>query len=137
MITTPQVNHSLLELILPSCWVFNGLSVIECNTNFAKLRRIWLRSQECSLCSHPSIYPHQLGTNHVCMILSHRRDNIMAVWYFVSHSHDTSFEASFRYRKKYLSDVFSLDPCNALCIHSKIPFQITFRAKKNYSFFKV
>ena len=54
----------------------------------------------------------QLGANHVCVILSHRRD--------------TSFEASFRHRKKYLADVLSLDPCNALCIHSKIPFQIIF-----------
>ena len=65
----------------------------------------------------------QLGANQVCVILSHR--------------HDTSFEASFRHRKKYLADVLSLDPCNEEYIHSKIPFQIIFRAKQiSYLFFK-
>ena len=59
---------------------------------------------------------YQLGLNHVCVILSHRGD--------------TSFEGSFRPRKKYRADVLSLDPCNTLCICSKFPFQIIFRAKK-------
>ena len=34
--------------------------------------------------------------------------------------------------KKYLADELSLDPCG---IHSKIPFQIIFRAKQIYEFF--
>ena len=34
------------------------------------------------------------------MILSHRRDTITSVWYYVSRLRDTSFETSFRHRKK-------------------------------------
>ena len=64
----------------------------------------------------------QLGPNLVCMILLCR--------------HDTSFEASFRHRKKYLADVISLDPCNTVCILSKFPFQNIFGAKKFLSVFK-
>ena len=62
---------------------------------------------------------------------SRLRATITQTWYYVSHRHDTSFEASFRHRKQYLADMLSLDPCNTLCIHSKIPFQIIFRAKKS------
>ena len=71
----------------------------------------------------------QLGPNHVCVILSHRRDSITSAWYYVSRRRDTSFEARFRHRNKYLADVLSLDPCKTVCIHSKIPFQIIFGAK--------
>ena len=39
---------------------------------------------------------------------------------------DTSFEGSFRPRKKYRADVLSLNPCNTLCICSKFPFEIIF-----------
>ena len=31
----------------------------------------------------------QLGTNHICVILSHRHDTITSVWYYVSHRPDT------------------------------------------------
>ena len=55
----------------------------------------------------------QLGLNHVCVILSRRCDTITSVWYYVSHLRDTSFETSFRHRKKYLADVLSFGPCNS------------------------
>ena len=44
----------------------------------------------------------QLGPNYVCVILSHRCD--------------TSFETSFRHRKKYLADLLSFGHCNSNCI---------------------
>ena len=34
-------------------------------------------------------YQYQLGPNHVCVILSRRRDTITSVWYYVSHRRDT------------------------------------------------
>ena len=54
--------------------------------------------------------PEQLGPNHVCVILSHRRDTITSVWYFVimesykiSRLRDTITETwyfmSFKYSK--------------------------------------
>ena len=52
-----------------------------------------------------------------------------------SRLRDTSFEASFRQRYKYLADVLSLDPYNNLGICSKLPFQIIFGAKKFSYFF--
>ena len=55
----------------------------------------------------------------------------------LSHRRDTSLEVSFRQRKKYLADVLSLDPCNTVCIHSKIQFQIIFRGEKIHSFWNV
>jgi len=63
----------------------------------------------------------QLGPNHVCVILSHRRD--------------TSFEASFRHRNKYLADVLSLNLCKSMHIRSKFHFENFFGAKKFSSFF--
>ena len=43
---------------------------------------------------------------------------------------DTSFETSFRHRKKYLAEVLSFGPCNSECIRSKNAFQIIFGGKK-------
>ena len=40
--------------------------------------------QYCTLVSR-----RQLGPNHVCMIVSRRRDTITSVWYYVSHRCDT------------------------------------------------
>ena len=57
----------------------------------------------------------QLGPNHVCVILSRRRDTIRSVWYYVSHRRDTWFQASFWHWKKSLWDVLSLKLC--LFIH--------------------
>ena len=45
---------------------------------------------------------NQLGPNHVCVILSRRRDTITSVWYYVSHRRD-------------VRDVLSLELC--LFIH--------------------
>ena len=73
---------------------------------------------------------NQLGLNHVCVILSHRRDTIMSAWYYVSHLQDTLFHSCFWHRKKYLAEELSLDLCNTVCIHSKFSFQIIFVAKK-------
>ena len=77
----------------------------------------------------------QTWYHHVCVIVSHIRDTIKSVWYYVSRLRDTSFETSFRHRKKYLAEVLSFGPCNSECIHSKNTFQIIFGAKKFSSFF--
>ena len=55
----------------------------------------------------------QLGANHVSVILSHRRDSITSVWYYVSQRRDTSFLACVKHRKKYLWVLLSSDSCNS------------------------
>ena len=51
----------------------------------------------------------------LCVIVSHRRNTITSVWYYVSHRRDTSFLASFWHSKKYLWKVLSFELCK--CIH--------------------
>ena len=67
---------------------------------------------------------------YILNLLSHRRDTITFVWYYVSRLCDTLFETSFKHRKKYLAEVLSFGPCNSECIRSKNPFKIIFGAKK-------
>ena len=53
--------------------------------------------------------------------------------YSVSNRRDTTFEASFRHRIKYLADALSLEPHNSMCI----PFEISFKfllEQKNWIF---
>ena len=50
---------------------------------------------------------HITGPNHVCVILSRRRDTITSVWYYVSRRRDTLFQASFWHWNKCLRDVLS------------------------------
>ena len=55
-------------------WAFNKFSkdilkICVCLINIAKVRK------------HEQVY--QLGLKHLCVILSHRRDSITSVWYFV------------------------------------------------------
>ena len=69
------------------------------------------------------MHPFQQGLNHVCVILSRL---------YVSCLCDTSFETSFRHRKKYLVEVLSFGLCNSECIRSKNPFRIIF-GTKNFS----
>ena len=47
----------------------------------------------------------------------------------LSHRRDTSFEASFRHRNKYLADVLSLELWPSMNIRSKFSFEISFGAK--------
>ena len=72
----------------------------------------------------------QLGANHVSVILSHRRDSITSVWYYVSHRRDTSFLACVTHRKKYLWVLLSSESCNSIWIFSKISIQNSFREQK-------
>ena len=65
----------------------------------------------------------QWGANHVCVILSHRRD--------------TSFEASFRPRKRYLTYVLSLDPCNTVYIFQNSISYYFWSRKKFLAFLEI
>ena len=58
-----------LELIIVETFILNCL----------QWSKIWI----------PPSY--QLGINHVCVILSRRRDTITQTWYYVSRRRDTSF----------------------------------------------
>ena len=65
---------------------------------------------------------HQLGLNHVCVILSRRRHTVASAWYYVWHLRDTSLKSCFWHRKQYLAEELSLDPWNTGCMYT---FQIS------------
>ena len=73
----------------------------------------------------------QLGPNHVCVILSRRRDTITSVWYYVSHRRDTTFQAHFWQSKKYLQEVLSLELCLLIHFLNNVQFQNLFSPLKN------
>ena len=73
---------------------------------------------------------YQLGPNHVCVILSRRRDSITSAWYYVSQRRDTSFQVTVSHGKKYLRVVLSLDSWTSIYIFTKNAFPQFFGAKK-------
>ena len=67
----------------------NNDDLIE-NTNVVKCVRNWGKNENYSreiLITDSSVV--MLGLNHVCVILSRRRDTIKSAWYYVSHRRDT------------------------------------------------
>ena len=111
----PSITIIPITVVLPHLLIINP--VLPCNSSIEDnklglscdiVELILFISTMSTVLKCRSYWQYQLGANHVCVILSRRRDTITSVWYYVSHRRDTSFQASFWHWIKYLRDMLSL-----------------------------